>query len=43
MQPFASYKNRVDFCASPASYKNQVDFCASYKNQELPSWFLCEP
>jgi len=33
MQPFASYKNRVDFCASPASYKNQVNFCASYKNQ----------
>ena len=33
MQPFASYKNRVDFCASPASYKNQINFCASYKNQ----------
>ena len=33
MQPFASYKNQVDFCASPARYKNQVNFCASYKNQ----------
>ena len=30
---YASYKNRVDFCASPAGYKNLVDFCVSYKNQ----------
>ena len=35
MQPFASYKNRVDFSAR---YKNQVDFyascfCVSHKNQ----------